>query len=89
MSQVKSNPIEVSREKLLQVEKVLNSIVVGHEEFVKALMVAVVAGEHIVVIGPPGTAKSYTIRTFAQLVNARFYSYLLTKFTSYDELLVL
>jgi MoxR-like ATPases len=90
MTQVKSNPssnpIEIARDRLLQVEKVLNSIVIGHEEFVKALMVAVVAGEHIVVIGPPGTAKSYTIRTFAQLVNARFYSYLLTKFTSYDEL---
>jgi MoxR-like ATPase len=26
------------------------------------------------------------VRTFAQLLNAKFYSYLLTKFTSYDEL---
>jgi MoxR-like ATPases len=80
------NPIEVVRERLLSVEKTLNSLVIGHEDFVKALMIACVAGEHIVVIGPPGTAKSYAVRTFAQLVNARFYSYLLTKFTSYDEL---
>jgi len=80
------NPIEIAREKLRTVENVLNSIVVGHEDFVKALMLGVVAGEHIVVIGPPGTAKSYAVRTFAQLLNAKFYSYLLTKFTSYDEL---
>jgi MoxR-like ATPase len=40
----------------------------------------------MVVIGPPGTAKSYTIRLLSKLLNARFYSYLLTRFTSYDEL---
>jgi len=80
------NPIEISRERLKAVENALNSIVVGHEDFVKALMLGVVAGEHIVVIGPPGTAKSYAVRSFAQLLNAKFYSYLLTKFTSYDEL---
>jgi len=80
------SPIEIARERLKGVENALNSIVVGHEEFTKALMLATVAGEHLVVIGPPGTAKSYAVRTFAQLLSAKFYSYLLTKFTSYDEL---
>jgi MoxR-like ATPase len=78
--------IESARQRLLEVEKTLNSLVVGHEEFVKALMLSVVSGEHIVIIGPPGTAKSYAVRLFAKLVNADFYQYLLTKFTSYDEL---
>jgi len=85
-TQTKSNPIESSREKLLQVEKVLNSAVIGHEDFIKALMLATVSGEHIVVIGPPGTAKSYAVHTFAKLVGAKYYFYLLTKFTSFDEL---
>jgi MoxR-like ATPase len=80
------NSVEISRERLKAVENALNSFVVGHEDFAKALMLGVVAGEHIVVIGPPGTAKSYAVRSFAQLLNAKFYSYLLTKFTSYDEL---
>jgi MoxR-like ATPase len=80
------NPIEIAREKLRTVENVLNSIVVGHEDFIKALMLATISGEHLVVVGPPGTAKSYAVRAFAQLLNAKFYSYLLTKFTSYDEL---
>jgi len=61
-------------------------MVIGHEEFIKALMIASIAGEHIVVIGPPGTAKSYAVRLFAKLVNASFYQYLLTKFTSFDEI---
>jgi len=80
------NPIEIARQKLLEVEKTLNTLVIGHEDFIKALMLATVSGEHIVVIGPPGTAKSYTVRLFAKLVNANFYQYLLTKFTSFDEI---
>jgi MoxR-like ATPase len=78
--------IETSRQRLLEVEKTLNSLVIGHEEFIKALMLATISGEHIVVIGPPGTAKSYAVKLFAKLVNANFYQYLLTKFTSFDEI---
>ena len=80
------NPIEEARKRLLQVESILNQMVIGHENMIKALMAATVAGEHVIIIGPPGTAKSYTIRMFSKLLNARFYSYLLTRFTSYDEL---
>jgi len=80
------SPIEEARRRLLAVESLLNQYVIGHENMVKALMVATVAGEHVVVIGPPGTAKSYTIRLMSKLLNAKFYSYLLTRFTSYDEL---
>jgi MoxR-like ATPase len=80
------NPVEQARKNLLAVEKEMNNIIVGHEDFVKALMLAVVSGEHTVVIGPPGTAKSYAIRTLSKLLDAKFYSYLLTRFTSYDEL---
>ncbi|MFP3239966.1 MAG: AAA family ATPase [Caldivirga sp.] len=78
--------IEEARRRIQQVESILNQMVIGHENMVKALMVATVAGEHMVVIGPPGTAKSYTIRMLSKLLNAKFYSYLLTRFTSYDEL---
>jgi len=86
MSGQNPNPIEIARKRLLEVEKTLNGIVIGHEDFVKALMISAVAKEHVVVVGPPGTAKSYAIHTLSKLLNAKFYSYLLTKFTSYDEL---
>ena len=78
--------VELARQRILEVEKTLNTVVVGHEDMVKALLLAVVAGEHVVVIGPPGTAKSYTVHALARLLNAKFYMYLLTKFTSFDEL---
>jgi len=86
MSIPNSKTVESARQKLIEVERTLNQLVIGHEDFVKALMITSVAGEHIVVIGPPGTAKSYAVRLFARLVNAGFYHYLLTKFTSYDEI---
>ncbi|MGC8954395.1 MAG: AAA family ATPase [Desulfurococcus sp.] len=81
-------PQDVSRvrERILKLERTLNDIVIGHEDAVRALILASVAGEHAVLIGPPGVAKSYLVKTFAKLVNARYYQYLLTKFTSYDEL---
>ncbi len=80
------NAISQSRSRLLQVEKVLNSIVVGHEDYVRAIMLALVSREHAVIISPPGTAKSFLIHSLAKLLNAKFYRYLLTKFTDYSEL---
>ncbi|WP_428287538.1 AAA family ATPase, partial [Infirmifilum sp.] len=82
---VKVDNVKVARERLLAVEKALNSVVVGHEDMVSALLYAAVSGEHVVFISPPGTAKTYLVKTFARLVNAQHYAYLLTKFTSYDE----
>ena len=80
------NPVTQAREKLLAVEKTLNQIIVGHDNMVRALMLALVAREHVVFIGPPGIAKSYTVHTLAKLLNAKFYRYLLTRFTDYSEL---
>jgi MoxR-like ATPase len=45
-----------------------------------------VAGEHAVIIGPPGTAKSALVRTFARLIDARYFEYLLTRFTEPNEI---
>jgi MoxR-like ATPase len=78
--------LEAARQRLLTVEKKLNEMVIGHEDFIRALLVASVAGEHIVVIGPQGTSKSYAVRLYAQMLNARFFKYQLTRFSVYDEL---
>jgi MoxR-like ATPase len=77
---------EAARQRLQAVEQKLNEMVIGHEDFIRALLLASVAGEHIVVIGPQGTSKSYAVRLYAQLLNASFFKYQLTKFSVYDEL---
>ncbi len=59
---------------------------VGREEEAYAIALALISGEHVVLIGEPGTAKSALARRAAELVNARFFKYLLTRFTEPDEL---
>jgi len=77
---------EAARQRLQTVEQKLNEMVIGHEDFTRALLVTSVAGEHIAVVGPQGTGKSYVVRLYAQLLNANFYKYQLTRFSVYDEL---
>ena len=47
---------------------------------------ALVAGEHMLIVGPPGTAKSALVRHLARLVDARYFEYLLTRFSEPNEL---
>jgi MoxR-like ATPase len=50
------------------------------------MLVSAVAGEHLCLVGPPGTAKSAIIRGFARLLDARYFEYLLTRFSEPNEL---
>lgn len=59
---------------------------VGRDEEAYVIALAIITGEHVVLIGEPGTAKSALARRAAELINARFFKYLLTKFTEPDEL---
>ena len=49
------------------------------------IALAVVAGEHLFLHGPPGTAKSALIRQFATAVRGRYFEYLLTRFSEPNE----
>ena len=58
----------------------------GKEEVIRLLFVSALAGEHLVMVGPPGTAKSALLRAFAQVIDARYFDYLLTRFTEPNEI---
>lgn len=47
---------------------------------------AAVAGEHLLVLGPPGTAKSEAVRRVAACLGGRYFEYLLGRFTEPSEL---
>src|SRR4029078_2270415 len=59
---------------------------VGRDEVVELIALAALAGEHLFLHGPPGTAKSALIRQFALAVQGRYFEYLLTRFSEPNEL---
>lgn len=56
------------------------------QEIIRLMIVSAIAGEHMVIVGPPGTAKSAMIDMFARLIDAKYFEYLLTRFTEPNEL---
>ncbi len=80
----------IYRKKLENFRAVVNELsaqFVGRFEEVKVIALAALCGEHALLIGEPGTAKSMLIRSFAEALNARYFQYLMTKFTEPSELL--
>ena len=78
---------------LQRVHRELDRRFAGLEEATHALVLAVASGEPLLLIGPPGTAKSMLIKTFCELVGidrkgsaSRYFEYLLTPFTEPGEL---
>ncbi|MEM1696526.1 MAG: AAA family ATPase [Desulfurococcaceae archaeon] len=60
---------------------------IGREEEARVAVLALLTKQHAVFIGEPGTAKSALIRRLSQLVQCRFFYYLLSKYTVPDELI--
>ncbi|MCW4047128.1 MAG: AAA family ATPase [Candidatus Bathyarchaeota archaeon] len=79
-----SNPSSTLVRKL---EAELASGFVGREEEARVAILALLTRQHAVFIGEPGTAKSALIRRLSQLVQCRFFYYLLSKYTVPDELI--
>lgn len=68
------------------VRRTLSRQFLAKDEIIRLMMIAAIAGEHMVLIGPPGTAKSALIRSFSKLVDAKYFEYLLTRFSEPNEL---
>jgi MoxR-like ATPase len=52
----------------------------------EAVVLAAVAGEHVLVVGPPGTAKSEAVRRIATAIGGQMFEYLLGRFTEPQEI---
>ena len=60
---------------------------VEREEQARLTLLALLAGQHVLLLGPPGTAKSLLARAAcAGFADASYFEYLLTRFTHPDEL---
>src|ERR1043165_8597891 len=59
---------------------------VDRETLVELLVLAAVADEHGLVVGPPGTAKSEAVRRVARATGGHYFEYLLGRFTEPSEI---
>lgn len=59
---------------------------VGKDDVIDLLGVALVAGENLFLLGPPGTAKSALVHELGRRLAGRTFDYLLTRFTEPSEL---
>jgi MoxR-like ATPase len=58
---------------------------VERELLAEVVVLCAVAGEHLLVIGPPGTAKSEAVRRVASRLGGSYFEYLLGRFTEPNE----
>jgi MoxR-like ATPase len=59
---------------------------VDREAIAEAVVLSAIAGEHLLVIGPPGTAKSEAVRRVAEVLGGSYFEYLIGRFTEPNEL---
>lgn len=77
-----AEPAAALREALQEVTRNL----VERETLVELIALAAVAGEHVLIIGPPGTAKSVAVRRMASAIGGQYFEYLLGRFTEPSEI---
>jgi MoxR-like ATPase len=56
------------------------------KDVIAGALAAVLAGEHVLLLGPPGTAKSALVRAIAVAFGGSYFERLLTKFSTPEEL---
>ena len=74
------NPFVVLKEEM-------DKLVVGHEEVKLALLLGIIAREHIYIEGPPGTAKTMLSEIVSAAASLRFFFYQLHRDTRLSELI--
>ncbi|HID01420.1 MAG TPA: MoxR family ATPase [Piscirickettsiaceae bacterium] len=62
----------VSQQAFQQLKETLTQAIIGQQAMVERMIIALLAGGHILLEGPPGLAKTTAVKALAQAVAARF-----------------
>ena len=77
--------IDAARAVIHNLERELNAEVLERREVVRGLLVALLAREHVLLLGPPGTGKSLLARLLSKALAGRLFERLFTKFSVMAE----
>lgn len=64
--------IEVERGNILKLEREIQKKIVGQDDMVRKILIGILTGNHILLEGLPGLAKSLTVNTLAQTLGLKF-----------------
>jgi MoxR-like ATPase len=79
--------VEGTFDKLARHRQELRQHFIERDELIDGVLAAVLARHHVLMLGPPGTAKSMLARDVcSRLGGGQFFQWLLTKFTTPEEL---
>ncbi len=70
---------------LATLEAEINAAFPEREQIVRAMLAAAVAGEHVVTLGPPGTAKSALARALSAAFRSSYFETLMTRFSTPED----
>ena len=54
------------------IRRELGKVIVGQDEPIEQILVALLAEGHALIEGVPGTAKTLTVKTLSRIINANF-----------------
>lgn len=78
---------KAAQKRLVKISRELDQRFPERGALIRGALVALLAEEHVLMLGPPGTAKSAFARAFSEATcDGSFFECLLTKFTTVDEL---
>ncbi len=64
--------IEKQSKFVLELKKGIGKVIVGQDELINKILISIISNGHILLEGVPGLAKTLTINTIANLINADF-----------------
>ena len=70
---------------LLQIKGEFERSFKERTEEINCALLAILSGEHVLFLGPPGTAKSLLSKSVCEIMDGQFFYYLLTRFTTPEE----
>lgn len=80
------NDVRNTIKRLNSVKHVLKGMFTERQQAIDLLLLSTICQEHLLLIGPPGTAKTAIIDRYTELIDAKGFRYLLTRFTEPSEL---